>query len=145
MKHTHVVIFVTLLIAILCIDVGITQGNSMYPNLHHNRPFLYTKQIQKLDRFDIVIVDQDGVKLVKRLVGVPNDKLLKLNNKIVGVNNQLLPNVILTKGDLDNIKIEIVPPNKYYIIGDNQDYSIDSRAFGAVDEKDIIAVVLGGL
>ncbi|HLD29262.1 MAG TPA: signal peptidase I [bacterium] len=70
--------------------------------------------------------------LVKRIVGLPGEKIL-IKEKKVYINDTLLdePYAEYQRADEilegDNISGLIVPREKYFLMGDNRDYSEDSR------------------
>lgn len=68
-------------------------------------------------RGEVVILRSpaDGLVLVKRVVGVPGD-LVPFPSGGEGVWG-------------------VIPPDKYFVAGDNRDHSVDSRSFGLVDRK----------
>lgn len=43
---------------------------------------------------------------------------------------------------LRNQPLRIIPPNEYYVMGDNRDYSLDSRSIGLISESRIIGKML---
>jgi signal peptidase I len=112
-------------------------------------------------RFDIVIFDspeEEGVNVVKRVIGMPGDTLAMINGKTV-VNGDVLeePHAInvrssydpqdprmrewqaryLAEGDrqtyrpsLKNWGPLVVPPDSFFVMGDNRNNSYDSRYWG---------------
>jgi len=127
------------------VSLFITDGASMEPNIHDKELVLlnvskYSKAEPK--RGDVVVVrypgDPDNRKYVKRVIGLPGEKL-EIKNGLVYINNKLLEEYYIaldvsTEPD-KNVQLE---PNKYYLMGDNRPFSNDSRYFGSVEKRFIV-------
>lgn len=115
---------------------------------------------------DIVVFRHaDGKDLIKRVIGVPGDRIRYVNKQLY-INDKLVPHQMLeethdhgvftieSKEHLDNIIHDIydypqvnreyryndviVPAKSYFVMGDNRSNSEDSRVWGFVAEKDLI-------
>ena len=96
------------------------------------------------ERGDIVVFEfpEDPKKdFIKRVVGVAGDSI-EIRNKKVYVNGQLQnhdyaihldPHIQRAERDRDNLGPITVPEGKIFVMGDNRDYSYDSRFWGFVD------------
>lgn len=109
-----------------------------------------------------------GIYLVKRIIGVPGDRI-RLQNSVVYLNGvrQAEPYVVIRRGDHDMYRDEfpqniadgisqmapgwattlagsiqngevVIPPDHYFAMGDNRDNSLDSRYWGFVPSENII-------
>ncbi len=99
---------------------------------------------------DIIVFEypEDPSKdFIKRIIGLPGDTV-EVRHKVVYRNGEPLnePYVEhkdpLTRSGLmdhrDNMPPIVVPPHKYFVMGDNRDFSHDSRFWGFVDRSAII-------
>jgi signal peptidase I len=131
---------------------------------HHLLPY------RQVERGDIVVFHhpQPHPYLVKRVIGIPGDRL-RIENGHVVINDvpinepyaayepaapsQLRDNFparVYTDPDVDpewwkqmqtltrNGEL-VVPPNEYFVLGDNRNHSFDSRSWGFVPRQAIIA------
>ena len=80
---------------------------------------------------------------MKRIIGEPGD-VITINNGAPTVNGVTLKeyyvqpaNMGATPGDNPVVK-EVVPPNDYFVMGDNRAGSSDSRTWGFLPRKNII-------
>jgi signal peptidase I len=106
-------------------------------------------EIRQPKRGDVIVFEfpEDRTKdFIKRVVGVPGDKI-RVANKKVYVNDQIYKNPhevhkegVILPGILsprDNTDAITVPTNSYFVMGDNRDRSNDSRWWGYVNREDI--------
>lgn len=74
---------------------------------------------------------------VKRVIGVPGD-VVEIRRGEVFVNGQKLNEPYVTHPDRGNMAPYTVPPDSYFVLGDNRRASNDSRDWGPVPADHII-------
>jgi signal peptidase I len=99
---------------------------------------------------DAIIVfrypEEPDKDFIKRVIAVPGD-VLEIRNKKVFVNHEPLeqqyavytdPHLIPAQvNPRDNLGPVTIPPDSYFVMGDNRDNSYDSRFWGFVDASEI--------
>jgi signal peptidase I len=128
-------------------------GLSMYPTIGDQDYLLAVKLPYRFtapERGDIVIMRnpfKPSQDFIKRVVGVPGDRILVENCRVY-INDHVLAEPYLTG---DHAWRGCTPPwpqtgqerllgsNEYFVMGDNRDNSTDSRTFGAIRRDQIEA------
>lgn len=131
----YVVILVLIVLLRIYVVTPVTvDGNSMNDTLYTNDLMLLFK-IGDIERYDIVVANHDNKKLIKRVIGMPNDKI-KCVSGILYINNE---EDTSGYGYGENIDFPeyILKEDEYFLIGDNRSDSLDSRYFGPVKKEDI--------
>ncbi len=120
-------------------DHIVVSGSSMNPTLSNGEFGISDKLVFKLtglNRFDVVVIEIDDDKLVKRIVGLPNEKIT-YKNGILFVNDKVInENFINEINTYDNFEVTLAA-NEYFVLGDNRTNSLDSRNFGPIKIEDI--------
>lgn len=136
-----VIILVVVLIRSFIITPIQVDGSSMYPTLEDGEILILKKYDKSYERFDVVVFDYNGNRLIKRVVGLPGETIEYKNNKLY-VNGKKVTEKFSRSSDtmdfkLEDIECTKIPKGKYFVMGDNRNNSTDSRIIGLVDEKDI--------
>ncbi len=113
----------------------------MDPALHDGDRIFINREFERLERGDIVVFYHplDHRKsFIKRVIGVPSDKVeVRRKGKVI-VNGKELAEPYVQREQLQRLwrnKVIVVPPNSFYVMGDNRDYSNDSRDWGPLPRK----------
>lgn len=142
---SYVLIFVAVLLIKYYVFTPIrVNGGSMEPTLRHNDIMILNEigyHLNGVKRFDIVVVSVNGEKIIKRVIGLPGDKVEYKDNKLY-INDKMVEEKFAHYDTQDfsivnDLKIEIIPENYYFVMGDNRNNSIDSRIIGLVSDKQI--------
>lgn len=124
------------------VSICIVNGNSMLPTFKDGEILLENKMSKKYNRGDIIVIKKNDLKIVKRIIGCPGDKII-IRNGYIYVNEIKFDNIFINEpGSLDNeIKLGY---NEYVVLGDNRDESIDSRfdEIGIVNKNEIKGKIL---
>jgi signal peptidase I len=106
--------------------------------------------IREPKRGEIVVFEYPNdrrVHYIKRLIGLPGDEIeikdkkLYVNGKIYEVegahhiDSMIYPSIAGTR---DNFGAVTVPPDSYFMMGDNRDNSSDSRSWGYVRRSELV-------
>ena len=155
MPYIIIIFFVVIIRLFIATPISV-KGSSMKPTLQNgDTMILYklTKHIRGIKRFDIVVIKTDSGDLIKRVIGLPGDKIryeVKYGNEektgVLTVNGKVVEEKFLTTAKkigtcetnwtICNEEIT-VPEGEYFVMGDNRDDSKDSRMIGTVPLKDI--------
>ena len=134
-----VIILVVILIRLFIVTPVRVDGASMNPTLNNSQILLLNKMNKNYKRFDVVVFNHNGNKLVKRIIGLPGEKVTYSNNKLY-INDRLVKENY-TRKDTDDFISDTVPSNMYFVLGDNRSNSLDSRYIGFIDKNDIEGIV----
>jgi signal peptidase I len=132
------------LAAIVRAGVGIYSipSDSMAPTLAAGDRIVVTPYFGRFpQRGDIVVfrspVDPDEM-LVKRVVAVPGDLIDSSLGRVRVGGYTLAEHYIFRQTVSGSIPAQIVPPDSYFLLGDNREDSVDSRNWGTVGRSTIV-------
>ncbi len=97
-----------------------------------------------LRRGDLVVFrDRDGELALKRVVGLPGDRVAMLDARLT-VNEVPVeePYVDLSRIDGTYLGQVVVPAGEVFVLGDNRSRSVDSREYGTVADRDLVGRVV---
>ena len=134
------VIGIALLIKFFVFSPIKVNGTSMEPNLKNGDIMILNEigyRLNGVKRFDIVVVNTDGEKIIKRIIGLPGERIEYRNDKLYVNDEEVIEN--FAHGDTKDFTLmEEIPKNHYFVMGDNRGNSKDSRVIGAIHKSKIV-------
>jgi signal peptidase I len=133
-------------------SIGVVQGSSMLPTYQPGQLFLLDRHYYRdhpLRRGDVVVVHSDDHTMIKRVFAVAGDSFWlliqrdgeKIDRYIIDPPMVQRLQRALQNWDIGRLTHLTVPRGSVYLLGDCSEYSIDSRAFGAVPLTAVIGRV----
>ena len=119
------------------------EGFSMEPTLADGQYLLINKigmHFHQPDRGDIIVFEyplDPSKSFVKRVIGLPGDTVEIRDQKTI-VDGKILNEPYIKAPENAIYPRTTVPPNEYFVMGDNRNNSSDSRSWGMLPAKDII-------
>lgn len=135
LPYIMIVVVVVAIRAFIATPVRV-DGASMNPTLEDGEILILKKYDRSLERFDIVVLDYNGEKLVKRVIGVPGEKIAYKDNKLY-VDGKRVKEPFEHEVTDDFELEEQIPEGYYFVLGDNRINSTDSRMIGAISKEQI--------
>ena len=140
-------IVIALLIHVFLAQATRVYGQSMEPNFHTNERLVIEKMSYRFHgprRGDVIVLrDPSGSPelLIKRVVGLPGERVTLANNKVF-IDGDLLDEPYLNQPTQGGARSWVVPPLHVFVMGDNRSASRDSRIFGPVPLEELVGKAL---
>ena len=131
-------------------------GSSMVPNFSTGDYILIDElslHFRNPQRGEVVVLrypHNSSIYFIKRIIGLPGERVLIKDNKITIFNNEYKDGFVLNESYLKSNSITEPRPNKtnefllgpeeYFVLGDNRQYSYDSRDWGLLKRENIIGI-----
>jgi signal peptidase I len=128
----------------------IVEGASMEPTLHNHEKIFVNKisTISGFERGQIIIIEGKEDHYVKRIIGLPGDKIQMRNDQLY-INDKVVKESYLSYNRevaeqmginlTDDFETITVPENQYFVMGDNRLVSMDSRnGLGLIERERIV-------
>jgi signal peptidase I len=141
---------IALLIKTFLFQAFYIPSDSMVPTLEKNDRVIVNKlsyRLHDVNRSDIIVfkappgADDNVNDLVKRVIGLPGEEVEGRDNRVF-VDGKALDEDYLREGTVtSNFGPVTVPPDSYWVMGDNREQSKDSRFFKFIPEDDIVGRV----
>ena len=142
-------IAIFLFVYLLILQPHKIKGASMEPNYHDGEYLLTDKLTYRFrvpKRGEVIVFEAPGTngeEFIKRIIGLPGERI-SIENGSYYINNQKLeetyipdtlktyPNIFLKSG-----QDVVIPPDSYFVSGDNRAASSDSRVWGFITKDKI--------
>ena len=116
----------------------VASGETMSPTYNNGDYLLINKFSKDFSRGDIVVFRyeaQPGTFFIKRIIGLPGEKVEIQNGKVF-INGQVLNESYYSGETAGNTSVT-VGQDQYFVLGDNRSKIFDSRSFGPISKSSI--------
>ena len=129
----------------------IVEGASMVPSFQSGNYLIVDElsyRFKAPQRGDVVVFNAGfikgyaGQRFIKRVIGLPGETVNVKNGKVeitkdgktVMLDEKYLPDDLATMGEVN----KTLKSDEYFVMGDNREYSYDSRMWGILPKADIV-------
>jgi signal peptidase I len=152
LRDTLEIVFLALVLYVViqyAVQTVHVLGSSMYATLHDNDLLVASKISYKLhqpQRGDIIVFkppDEASRDFIKRIIGLPGERV-HIANSVVYINGRVLNEPYLPERWTYNNnwpasgQDQLIPPDQYFVLGDNRNHSSDSRTFNTITLDSIL-------
>jgi len=99
------------------------DGDSMNDTLHNNDILILNKLEKDYERFDVVVINYNNTKLVKRIIGLPGENISYKDNQLY-INNKKFEDIETSRTTDFSLKelfeLDKIPEDYYFVMGDNR-------------------------
>jgi signal peptidase I len=131
------------------------RGESMTPTYRPNDIVFVNKltyRTRSPKRGEIVVLEEpaaSGMYYVKRIIGLPGETVIIANHTVAiasmaNMAGKILQEPYIQESESASFSAStstFVPPDHYFVLGDNRDRSSDSRYWGPIPQNHIVGVV----
>jgi len=149
--------FVIALVAVFLIRTFIAQpflvsGSSMEPTFYHGNYLLVdelTYSFREPQRGEVIVFrypKDPNSYFIKRIIGLPGEKVILEDGKIIIENSEgvkeLKENYVFSYQKYNKDRLEVaLGSQQYFVLGDNRNFSYDSRSWGPLERYYIVGLV----
>ena len=137
LPYIIVILTVILIRVFIATPVRVT-GPSMLPTLNSKEVMIMvkiTKYFTNYKRFQIVVIKYGDTYLIKRIIGLPGEKI-KCEDGNIHINGEAIEDNYGSGKTYDFDEVTL-GKDEYFVMGDNREVSQDSRIIGPVKKADI--------
>lgn len=142
-----IALFLILLAGLFLFVFGIDRcsDNMMNPAVKDGDLAIYYRLQKKYNPSDVVVIEKDGEKQLRRIIAKEGDKIDITEEGLV-INGYLQQErEIYTKTSpyVEGINFPLtVGKNEYFVLGDNRPNAKDSRIYGVIKQQELKGVVI---
>ncbi|WP_291632348.1 signal peptidase I [Clostridium sp.] len=131
-KSTAISLVIAVFIINFIFQIVTVNGESMFPTLQNNDKLILEKvsyRIIPTKRNDIVVIKYPadiGQRIIKRVIAVAGDKV-KISDNIIYINGKIINEYYKNESIMRDYDEAIVPKDSIFVLGDNRNFSKDSR------------------
>ncbi|MCL4400273.1 signal peptidase I [Patescibacteria group bacterium] len=128
----------------------LVSGSSMEPTFMNGDYLLVdelTYHLRQPERGEVIVLKypkDPSSYFIKRIIGLPGETVIIKNGIVSILDNG--KNLVLNEPYVDQKMAttnfeETLGPNEYFVMGDNRNFSYDSRSWGPVPSNDVVGMV----
>ncbi|MCC6323167.1 signal peptidase I [Candidatus Nomurabacteria bacterium] len=148
LKFAFIAVIIVLPIRMFIAQPFIVSGLSMFPTFNDGEYLIIDElsyNLGSINRNDVVVFHYPNDKkkyFIKRIIGLPNETII-INNGEVTIKNKEFPEGFKLEQNYIKEKFSTTStyttgPDDYFVMGDNRNYSSDSRAWGTLNKKFLV-------
>lgn len=151
LETAAVAVITVVLLRTFIVQPFLVSGSSMEPNFSNGNYLLVdelTYRFRQPARGEVVVFrypNDPSAYFIKRVIGLPGEKVTMKNGRITvtGEDNNPIELKELYLPPLQKSAIDfetVLGPNEYLVLGDNRNYSFDSRNWGPLNASLIVGL-----